>query len=134
MEVNEHGNREYSPSTLASLMRARERAERRAKELADLVDAHPGASRVTTSSSPTPDAMLNGITFRGRCFYEPYVSITAQDEQVVIRLDCNRDSEVWAEIIITAAALAELLAQVVVQRPNYEPALLDVLRVAGKKF
>lgn len=134
MERNEIESGDVAPDVDTALQRAKQRADRRAKELADLVDASDNKRQALPPTSATGDADLAGIHITGRGYSAPYFTVTTEDEHVRVWIADQRTDESWVQITISAAALAELLTRVIVLRPNYEPELLRVIEVAGRKF
>lgn len=64
----------------------------------------------------------------------PWVSYTVGDEFLCLYANCEAISETWVNVTITAEQLGEMLAAILVTRPNYEPAALDVLRAICKRY
>ena len=59
---------------------------------------------------------MNGLPIKGRMLSAPRVIVTAEEDRVRVRVDCEVNDEYWTELELSAAALIDMLESVVVLR------------------
>jgi hypothetical protein len=78
---------------------------------------------------PPQQPALPHIHIHGRLVKVPQWRLTAHRNHVVLRMDDDQNPEWWCEVNIPACALADWLAQCLVQRPGY---YADVVRLLSE--
>jgi hypothetical protein len=105
------------------------------RRLLDAADDLPEVARFHNEPLPLPPGPtliarhpVEYASIAGRGVVTPNLSVNTDADGVTLRLDDAKNSEFWLEIRLKTDQIAELLAQIVVQHPGYDPATLQLLK------
>lgn len=109
-----------------------------AEHLADIVMALDGPVEPMPAyplpAGPLGLCPIESVRIEGRMLLAPQVSYSVSEETIHLYACCDRISETWVNVTITAEQLGEMLAAILKTRPNTEDVAYMYLLALCKRY